>query len=98
MRIALQLDAATAEAVRVRVTREGPAPRGDRSLPVEQVVQAAGAVVRPVHPGASDALLTPYFFIDVPDDADTADLLDALQRTPGVEAAYIEPSAETPMP
>lgn len=98
MRIALQLDSATAQAVRGRLTPEARPPGGDGALPLEQVVERAGAVVHPVHPDAVAGPLSPYFFIDVPDDAETADVLAALQRTPGVEAAYIEPSAEPPKP
>lgn len=67
-------------------------------LPIDEAARRAGAAVQPVHPGATDALLTPYFFIDVPDAADAANLLDVLQRTPGVEAAYLEPSASPPTP
>ena len=98
MRIALQLDQDTARMVRARLSRQGPSPRGDRALPIEQAVSPSGAVMYPVHPAATDALLTPYFFIDVPDEADVTGLLDVLQRTPGVEAAYIEPSASPPLP
>jgi hypothetical protein len=98
VRIALQLDQDTASVVSTRLSRQGPSPRGYRALPIEQALSPSGVVMHPVHPGATDALLTPYFFIDVPDDADIAGLLDVLQRTPGVEAAYVEPSASPPMP
>ena len=98
MRIAVQLDPETTRTVRARLSRLGPSPRADRALPIDHAVREAGAAVHPVHPDATDALLSPYFFIDVPDDADPATLLDVLQRTPGVEAAYIEPSASPPTP
>src|SRR5687768_16247899 len=74
VRIALQLDHDTARLVRARLARQGPLPRGDRALPIEQAVSPAGAVMYPVHPGATDVLLTPHFFIDVPDDADVTGL------------------------
>lgn len=98
MRIAVQLDAATTDAVRGRLVPTGPSPRGDGPTAVEQVVARVGAVVHPVHPGVPDRLLTSYFFIEVPDTAAAVDLLDELQRTPGVDAAYVEPSAEPPTP
>ena len=49
----------------------------------------------PMHPGVRDAELGTYFKAQVP-DAQAADILQELQHTSGVEAAYSKPADAMP--
>ena len=60
------------------------------------LVRDARASVTPVHPRATDPLLSNLFTLDVPDPQHAADLAAALLNLPIVEAAYVKPSDEPP--
>lgn len=79
-----------------------PAVQGREAPPVEvddlsRRLQELGVGLQPVHPGADDPLLAPYFTVEVPDDEElAARVLAVLEESGAVEAAYVKPPAEPP--
>jgi hypothetical protein len=72
------------------------APPTAESGELLEIVHELGVVLEPVHPGAEDPLLAPYFTVEVP-DAETAERVIARLRESGaVEAAYVKPPDELP--
>jgi hypothetical protein len=61
-----------------------------------QVVEELGVALAPVHPGAEDPQLAPYFTIEVPDHATAEQVIARLQQCQAVEAAYLKPRDELP--
>jgi hypothetical protein len=61
-----------------------------------QAVEELGAALAPVHPGAEDPHLAPYFTVEVPDHATAERVIARLQQCQAVEAAYLKPSDELP--
>jgi hypothetical protein len=61
-----------------------------------QIVEERGLSLEPEHPGETDPLLTPYFRVEVPDEAAAEDVSAALRTSEAVEAAYVKPADELP--
>ena len=55
-----------------------------------------GISLEPLHPGAEDPHLSPYFKVKVPDHATAKKVINRLLNCKAVEAAYIKPSDELP--
>lgn len=55
-----------------------------------------GIVLEPLHPGAEDPYLSPYFKAKVPDHAKANSVINRLLNCKAVEAAYLKPSSELP--
>jgi hypothetical protein len=54
-----------------------------------------GVELQPVHPGETDPLLAPYFYVAAP-DSEAERIAAELAALPGVEGAYVKPTAEPP--
>ena len=61
-----------------------------------QILKELGLVLRPVHPGATDPLLAPYFTAEVRDIDQAEQVIQRLRQISVVEAAYVKPPAEMP--
>ncbi len=55
-----------------------------------------GILLEPLHPGAGDPYLSPYFKVRVPDHATATKVINRLLNCKAIEAAYIKPSDELP--
>ena len=61
-----------------------------------KIAEELGVLLEPMHPGADDSLLAPYFMAEVPDST-TAELVIAhLRKSKAIEAAYLKPPDELP--
>lgn len=60
------------------------------------IIDELGGDLRPIHPGATDPLLAPYFTMEVPDPSVAPQLIRRLQECPAIEAAYLTQAVETP--
>jgi len=61
-----------------------------------QTAEELCVVLEPVHPGAEDPHLAPYFTVEVPDLATAERVIARLQRCKAIEAAYLKPPDEVP--
>ena len=68
-------------------------PRVFRNLEEEY-----GVTLRPLHPGAQDAALCSYYTLTITDEATAHEVLARLRRSTRVEAAYVKPADEAPLP
>ena len=56
-----------------------------------------GVSLAATHPGSDEPSLAPFFTVELPDDAELlARVLEILQESPAVEAAYVKPADEPP--
>lgn len=62
---------------------------------IVKLARDRGLSLKPVHPGAEDPLLSPYFHVEVPDE-DAEEIIEALNRSGLVEGAYRKPPDELP--
>ncbi|HEX2080049.1 MAG TPA: hypothetical protein VHG08_20185 [Longimicrobium sp.] len=90
MRITLVLRPDVAEELR----SPRPAPGAARAL--LETAGAMGVALRPTHPGATDALLVPFYHAEVPDPTAAGQVLERLRAAEGVEAAYLKPPEALP--
>ena len=67
-----------------------------KSQELLQTVEDLGVALVPVHPGASDPYLAPYFTIEVPDTETAERTIERLRQSTAVEAAYIKPRDAMP--
>lgn len=58
------------------------------------IVEERGLSLEPEHPGETDPLLTPYFRVQVADEAAANEVSQALRTSEAVEAAYVKPADE----
>ena len=68
----------------------------DASAQLLRTAEELGVTLEPLHPGARDPLLTPYFVVEVPDQGTAERVIAHLQRSAAVEAAYLKPPGESP--
>lgn len=74
----------------------------ERSPPIEDaedlpnVMEAFGLAMEPLHRSTDDPTLQKYFVVEVPDVETAQRLIERLQQSPLVEAAYIKPPDEMP--
>jgi hypothetical protein len=73
--------------------RNGPA---DASQALLGAAKELGVELRPIHPGAKDPYLLPYFTVEVPDPATAERVIARLRRHEAVEGAYVKPPDEAP--
>lgn len=71
-----------------------PATQVSREL--QQISGELGVVLKPMHPGAQDPLLAPYFIMDVSDPAAADRIIARFQQCKAIEAAYLKPLDEMP--
>jgi hypothetical protein len=77
-------------------TLHGGGPPTGKSEELLKIVDELGVLLEPVHPGAKDPLLAPYFMVEVPDSITAERILTHLQKCCAIEAAYIKPPDELP--
>jgi hypothetical protein len=61
-----------------------------------RIAETLGVSLEPIHPGTVDTNLLSYFIVKVPDSATALKVMDRLQQSKAVEAAYIKPPDELP--
>ena len=88
MLVSLQLTDDAARAQRMQAPRD--------THPLTRIASDLGIVLRPVHPGASDALLQTFFTAEVPDGRSGNSLVERLRAAPGVLGATVKPPDELP--
>ncbi len=66
------------------------------SRELSQVMDELGVALEPIHPGAEDPYLAPYFTVEVPDTATAERVIARLQNCEAVEAAYVKPPDAMP--
>lgn len=88
MLVSLQL---TDEAARALTT-----PSLRDAHPLARLASELGIVLRPVHPGAFDALLQTFFVAEVPDGNRGDEIVQRLRAAPDVLGATVKPPDELP--
>jgi hypothetical protein len=63
---------------------------------LQAMEEELGVSLTPMYPGQSHPTLTPYYFIDVPDQTTAERLIAGLTQSTLVDAAYVQPDAEPP--
>jgi hypothetical protein len=63
---------------------------------VLRILDELGLTLTPIHPGATDPLLAPYFIVEVRDADQAGQVIERLRQIPAVEAAYVKPPDELP--
>ena len=81
---------------RKRNRRETERPEMASVRKVLALVHKMRADVLPVHPLATDPVLSTFFTVHVPDAKNAASLAAALLKVPLVAAAYVKPPDEPP--
>lgn len=61
-----------------------------------EMLDDLGVTMTPLHPGARDPLLTPFFIIEAADQATAETIIERLSRSEVVEGAYIKPPEALP--
>ena len=86
--------------IRVRPDVARVLHQGQPSTPeAEEFLQAVtelGGTLAPVHPGAEDPHLAPYFTMEISDPAAAKQAIARFQRYQAVEAVYLKPRDAPP--
>ena len=61
-----------------------------------KIAEELGVLLEPVHPGAEDPLLAPYFMAEVPDSTTAERVIAHFRKSKAIEAAYFKPPGELP--
>ena len=85
MHVIVQVSADAAHALHQR----GPPTAELREL--LKMVEELGTLLKPVHPGAEDPLLAPYFVVEVSDATMAEQVTARLRQFKTVKAAYLKP-------
>jgi hypothetical protein len=97
MRVSIQFDLdAARELHRSAERRAGKVGRGSsRARGVQQLARELGVTLSPVHPGQTDDLLAPFFYVEVPDGPTAEHVAKRFRQADGVEGAWVRPSDES---
>lgn len=71
-------------------------PPSSESKELLQVAKELRIKLKPIHPGAKDALLVQWYTIELEDDAKVDHVITRMQSCKGVKAAYVKPPDELP--
>jgi hypothetical protein len=86
--------------VRLKMAEALAFQRDKASTPVlQEILQTLdelGLTLTPIHPGAADPLLAPYFTVKVRDVDRIEQVIERLRQFSAVEAAYVKPPADLP--
>jgi hypothetical protein len=63
---------------------------------LSRIVEALGVALEPLHPNTIDPDLSSYFLVNAPDLETAQRVIDRLQRSGKIEAAYIKPPDAPP--
>ena len=83
----------SADVARILHQRGAPTTESKELL---KKAEELGDLLEPVHPGAEDPLLTPYFTVEVPDSATAERVIAHLRRSAAVEGVYLKSPDELP--
>ena len=72
------------------------APPTTESQELFRLLEDLNIILKPIHPGAKDPLLTPYFIIEVSDSAAAERVIALLRNLKSIGAAYLKPLDELP--
>ena len=72
------------------------APSTEASEDLARLMEDLGQTLEPIHPGADDVWLIPFFRVWVPDQSTADKVIAALSESEAVEGAYITPPAALP--
>ena len=90
MHVTIQVSADVAH-----IVHEGGSPTTE-SRELLKIAEELGVSLEPMHPGAEDPLLAPYFRVEVSDSATAERVIAHLRQSKTVEAAYLKPPDELP--
>jgi hypothetical protein len=89
--------------ITVKVSKKVTGPLQKRKRSTSQLLNELlttekdlGILLEPLHPGAEDPYLSPYFKVKVRDHATATKVINRLLNCKAVEAAYLKPSSELP--
>jgi hypothetical protein len=68
----------------------------DKSEELLELLKDLDVTLKPMHPGARDPLLTPFFTVEVPDQATAERVIAGLGESEAVEGVYIKPAEALP--
>ena len=71
-------------------------PSTTESAELLRIVEAFGVTLEPMHPGTADPNLMSYFIVEVPDAETAQRVINRLQQSKAIEAAYLKPPDEVP--
>lgn len=80
----------------VALTLHRQQPSTTASEELLQTAEQLGVVLEPMHPGAEDPHLAPYFVVEIPDPATAERVIARLKHCKAIEAAYLKPPDELP--
>ncbi|OEU57551.1 MAG: hypothetical protein BA871_09590 [Desulfuromonadales bacterium C00003096] len=66
------------------------------SQELTKAAKELGVLLKAMHPGAEDPLLTPYFMIEAPDSTIAEQVIARIRQCKSTEAAYLKPPDELP--
>ena len=90
MEIVVQVSANMAQALH---QLEPGTPESDALV---DMMETFNLTLEPMHRGVDDPTLQSYFVVEAPDSNTAQCVIDRLQQTDGIEAAYIKPAGELP--
>ena len=90
MDIIVQVESATAHAL------QGSDPATSAVDELRRATRELGLRLEPLHPGAADPHLAPYFIVVAPDLAAAERAAERLRRCQAVTAAYVKPPDALP--
>jgi hypothetical protein len=90
MQVTVQVSADVARALH----QQGPPTAESEGL--LRITETFGLMLEPMHHDTDDPNLQSYFIVRVPDHATAQRVIDRLQQTVAVEAAYVKPPDELP--
>lgn len=90
MLVTVQVSAEAARALRHRRTRN------TESEALSRTIESLGFTLEPLHPETNDPVLQSHFTVSVPDSAAAQRLIERLNQSAAVKAAYVKPADEPP--
>lgn len=90
MQVTVQVSANVARTLHQR----GPPTAESEAL--LRTIETFGLALEPMHRDTDDPNLQSYFIVEVPDHATAQCVMDRLQQSETVEAAYVKPPDELP--
>jgi hypothetical protein len=90
MQVVVQVSANVARALNQR----GPPTAEAEAL--SKAIETFGLTMEPMHRTTDDPNLQKYFIVEVPGQAAAQRVMDRLQQSEAVEAAYVKPHNELP--
>ena len=71
-------------------------PSTTESAELLRIAESLGVTLEPMHPDTADSNLVRYFIVEVPDAETAQRVINRLQQSKAIEAAYLKPPDEVP--